>query len=147
MQDGANWPADLRQRLLSSRLLVAVWNAPYFQSAWCMAEWKSFKAREEMLGLFSDARPQGLVYPVRYADGDSFPEDAHVTQCHRDFSALSYPDEHFATSAKYMEFDDQVQSMASELVAALARAPEWRSDFPVVEPLPEPARVLARMTL
>src|SRR5215468_12397722 len=51
MSDGTNWPSELKQKLLGSRLLLTVWSADYFRSTWCMAEWRSFRDRESLLGL------------------------------------------------------------------------------------------------
>ncbi|HYI95121.1 MAG TPA: hypothetical protein VEX68_16370, partial [Bryobacteraceae bacterium] len=99
-----------------------------------MAEWCSFREREVQLGLFSDAEPSGLVYPVRYADGDYFHAHAQLALCRKDFSRLNYPDEAFRQSAKYLEFDDLVTNMADELVAKLPTIPPWSDAFPVVEP-------------
>ena len=136
MAEGTNWPAELKTRLRGSKILVAVWSADYFRSRWCMAEWQSFRKREAKLSLFSDEHPQGLVYPVRYAEGDSFHSDAQIAQCCKDFSRLNYPDEAFRQSVKYLEFDDLVKQMAEELLERLREIPRWRSNFPVVRPAP-----------
>ena len=134
--EGTNWPAELKARLCRSKILVAVSSADYFRSGWCMAEWQSFRMREARLGLFTDEHPQGLVYPVRYADGKSFHSDAQITQCRKDFSELNYPDEAFRLSVKYLDFDDQVKRMADELLERLCDIPRWQSNFPVTEPTP-----------
>jgi hypothetical protein len=136
MADGVNWPAELKNQVRSSRLLLTVWSADYFRSTWCMAEWQSFREREELLGLFSGAATQGLVYPVRYADGDYYHPDAQLAQCKKDFSRLNYPDDVFKLSAKYLEFDDLVREMAGDLVRRLTKIPAWRKNFPIVEPKP-----------
>jgi hypothetical protein len=134
MADGVNWPVELKYQVRSSRLLLTVWSADYFRSTWCTAEWQSFRSRETLLGLFTGAAAQGLVYPVRYADGDHFHSDAQLTSCRKDFSCLNYPDDVFRLSTKYLEFDDLVRGMAAELVTRLAATPVWRNDFPIVEP-------------
>jgi hypothetical protein len=134
MAAGTRWPDELKQRIRSSALLLAIWSADYFRSDWCMAEWQSFRERERALGLFGTNHPQGLVYPVRYADGDYFHPEALLAQCNRDFSALNYPDDAFRLSAKYIEFDQAVQDMAQDLVHRLNAVPTWRADFPIVEP-------------
>jgi hypothetical protein len=112
-----------------------------------MAEWFSFRRREEMLGLFSADQTRGLVYPIRYADGDYYHHDAQLTQCRKDFSRLNYPDDVFRLSAKYIEFDDLVQGMAQELVHQLGSLPQWRDDFPIVEPDPLQPVKLSRPTI
>jgi hypothetical protein len=71
-----------------------------------------------LLGLFSEEHTQGLVYPVRYSDGEHFHPDAKLTQCRKDFSELNYPDDVFALSAKYLEFDDRKRSDRSTGVSS-----------------------------
>jgi hypothetical protein len=144
MADGVNWPAELKRQVRSSGLLLSIWSADYFRSNWCMAEWQSFRNRETLLGLFTDEQTLGLVYPVRYADGNHFHPEARQTLCRKDFSSLNYPDDVFRLSAKYLEFDDLVKLMAAELVARLAAIPDWRDDFPIVEPVPLPPATLDR---
>jgi len=147
MEAGVRWPDELKRRLRHSALLLTVWSADYFRSAWCMAEWRSFREREILLNLFTAQNPQGLIYPIRYADGDYFHPEAQLTQCRKDFSHLNYPDEAFRLSAKYIEFDDLVQEMALELVHHIQSLPQWRPDFPVVEPQPLPPVSLVRPVL
>jgi len=136
MSEGVNWPAELKRNVKRSRLLLTIWSADYFRSTWCMAEWQSFRQREALLGLFTNENPQGLVYPVRYADGNHFHADAKLTQWRKDFSTLSYPDESFRTTAKYLEFDDLIREMARDLEVLLSSVPSWRDDFPIQEPVP-----------
>jgi hypothetical protein len=80
-ETGVNWPIHLRQALLKSRCLVAVWAPQYFRSSWCLAEWHSMLAREKILGLCTDGSTRGLVYPVIFQDGTHFPETAQRTLC------------------------------------------------------------------
>jgi hypothetical protein len=136
MESGTLWPEEIKRRLRNSALLLAVWSAEYFQSPWCMAEWSSFRERERKLHLFAPANPQGLVYPIRYNDGNYYHPEAKLTQCKRDFSSLNYPHEAFRKSEKYLEFDDLIQRMARDLVTCLESRPAWRADFPIVEPPP-----------
>lgn len=147
LDSGVLWPEELKRRLRMSGLLLCVWTADYFRSPWCMAEWMSFKAREALLGMFTPANPQGLVYPIRYADGKFFHPDAKNTQCRLDFSALSYPDEVFRLSKKYIVFDDLVTEMANDLVNRLVTLPAWQDNFPIAEPHPMPEVKLARPIL
>jgi hypothetical protein len=136
MQSGTRWPDELKWQLRRSGLLLPIWSADYFRSDWCVAEWRSFRKREEMLKWFTAEHPLGLVYPVRYADGDYFDLEAKETQCKRDFSRHNYPDEAFRASAKYIEFDDIVKEMAEELVLLIQNLPPCRGDFPIEEPAP-----------
>jgi hypothetical protein len=147
MESGVSWPDELKRRVLHSGLLVMVCTADFFRSRWCMAEWQSFRERERQLGLFGPEHPLGLVYPIRYADGDHFHPEVQAAQCRIDFRSLNYPDEVFRSSPKYMAFDDQIQEMANELIPRLGSLPEWRNTFPVVEPEPLPPVHLTRPVL
>lgn len=147
IESGARWPDELKHNLRVSGLWLSVWSADYFRSSWCMAEWRSFREREQMLGLFSSGRPQGLIYPIRYADGEHFHPEALLSQCNKDFSRLNYPDDVFRHSPKYIEFDEIVQQMAQELVRRLQSLPPWRADFPIVEPAPLQAASIPRPVL
>jgi hypothetical protein len=133
---GTAWPDALKLRLKSSAILLTVWSADYFRSDWCMAEWRSFREREALLGLATPANPQGLVYPIRYADGKYFHSDAKQTQIKLDFSDLNYPEEEFRRTQKYLEFDDRVKRLAEDLLPLIEGAPLWQQDFPIVEPAP-----------
>lgn len=135
---GANWPDQLKLNLKRSKLLLCVWSADYFRSPWCMAEWESFKRREEMFGLFSEDQPNGLVCPVRFADGRHYHPAASVTQCVKDFSSLNFPDLVFREAAAYLEFDRAIQELASILLDQLETPPDWHNDFPISEPEPLP---------
>jgi hypothetical protein len=144
MTEGVNLSEELKHNIRYSALLVSVWSANYFRSAWCMAEWQSFRQREAMLGMFSSANRSGLVYPIRYADGEHFHPDASLALSRKDFSELNYPEESFSQSAKYLEFDDLVKEVARDIVALLPRLPPWSPEFPVVEPAPMPPPSLSR---
>ena len=133
MADGLNFPAELKRQIKASKLLLGIWSANYFRSEWCMAEWESFRERQKQLGLFTEDHTQGLIYPIRYSDGDYFHSEAHITQCKKDFSQLNHSEESFRESTKYLEFDNLVKQMAEDLVARLNAVPAWQVDFPIAE--------------
>lgn len=146
LAEGANWAASLKNELRDSKLLLPVWSADYFRSEWCMAEWGSFRERERVLGLWGAADPEGLVYPVRFADGQYFHQDAQATQCSFDFSKLSYPDDVFRQSVKWLDFVGLVNDVACDLIQRLEHVPAWQ-EFPIVEPRPLPPVQMARPRL
>jgi hypothetical protein len=112
-----------------------------------MAEWESFRAREQQLNFFTPHHPQGLVCPVRYADGDHFPAAAKNTQCNFDFSQVNYPDQAFRLTPKYLEFDDLLKQVADDLLMRIGQLPVWQADFPSVEPPPLQPIPLSRPVL
>ena len=134
----------LKRSLQRSGLLLAVWSTNYFRSEWCMAEWYSFREREQQLNLTTMHRPRGLVFPIRYA-GEDYPAEAMQTQWRYDFSNLNYPDDEFRNTKVYLEFDDLIKKMSKELVRFVGELPPWNDNFPLVE-LPQllPPAVMSR---
>src|SRR5436309_15438351 len=61
---GDRWPEKLQQGLKLSRCMVCVWSPSYFQSSWCVSEWKSFLERERRTRI----GPHGLIAPLRFHD-------------------------------------------------------------------------------
>ena len=132
IETGSAWPAKLRQALSRSRCILPIWSPDYFRSAWCLAEWKTMMERERLLGLRTEERPDGLIFPVVYFDGEHFPQEARQVQS-RDLSKWNTPYPVFRDTADYVEFDRQVQMLVNELAGMIRRAPEWE-DWPVVTP-------------
>ena len=91
-------------------------------------------AREDALGMASVQRPEGLIYPIVFSDGDLFPPRARNTQYRRDFSNWRYPYEQFKEAAAYLEFHNAVTNVAAELAGHLNRVPEWQDNWPVSMP-------------
>jgi hypothetical protein len=131
IETGAAWPLVLKEGLLRSRCMLAVWTPEYFRSSWCLAEWQSFRAREQRLGLTT----KGLIYPVVYFDGEHFPDEAKATQM-KDLRTLNHPDSSFAKTRKYVQFDAMVQEICGELAMNIATAPPWQAEWPIELPTP-----------
>jgi hypothetical protein len=124
------WPEQLARALRRSRVLVAVVSPPYFRSHWCVAEWASMKAREDMLRLGTESNPRLLIHPVVYADGQHFPPSARRNYS-RDFSAWNYPNSSFKESPAYFAFFRAVEELALQIAGRLDDVPLWRDDFPI----------------
>ena len=75
IETGEEWPTALAEALKHSRCMVCVWSPSYFQSAWCINEWRSFLQREAILG----APKFRLIAPMKFHDGEHFPEEAQKT--------------------------------------------------------------------
>lgn len=135
-ETGCRWPSLLEETLLRSRLLVAVWSPPYFHSSWCLAEWLSMEAREQVVRS-KPGRTPGLVYPVVYADSTHFPPAARERQA-RDMKAWSVPAAHYRESHDYHGLHREMRKLASEIAGILPRTPEWTPDWPVSRPQPLP---------
>lgn len=122
IETGAAWPAKLCQALKSSRCLVAVWSPEYFRSDWCLAEWQTMRERERRLGWRTEQKPQGLIYPVVFADGEHFPQEARDVQW-KDLRQWNYGAPAFRDTAGFLEFDREVQRVAGELSRIIQYAP------------------------
>ncbi len=133
---GTYWPDNLERALQRSQLLLAVWSAPYFESAWCLAEWRTFQRRERVLGIGPDD-PLGLIRPVRFADGDNFPPDAQNVQQEMRFTKYNFPDKQFADSPRYLEFRTKVGRFGQQLLPCLKDPPPWCADWPSERPPPQ----------
>ncbi|UVS78434.1 TIR domain-containing protein [Actinokineospora sp. UTMC 2448] len=135
VRGGVEWPLELESALLRTRILVPVCSAQYFQSRWCLAEWESMARREELLGLRSAEQPQGLIYPVLFADSETFPDFARNRQM-RNLKRWNCPHPSFQQTVRYVEFHDELAKIAIELTELIRRAPEWRPGWPVDRPVP-----------
>lgn len=139
MADGVNLTEELKATIRDSALLLSVWSASYFRSRWCMAEWQSFRKRDEMLGMFTAANPSSLIYPILYAGTHTaFHPDAQKPLLKKDFSELNYPEPVFRESVAYLKFDDLVKEVARDLATRLETLPPWDKEFPIVEAQPLP---------
>jgi hypothetical protein len=110
---GANWKSALREAVRTSRCAVTIWLPTYFQSAWCVAEWASFRGRANE-----------LVVPIRFHDGTSFPQEARVAQMF-DFENYTSSSPAFRNTAKYVEFEEKVQEFARRLAQVVMAAPPF----------------------
>jgi hypothetical protein len=135
LEGGDYWPNRLEEALRSSMYMVAVWSPQYFTSAWCCAEWRSMRQREDLLGLRSGAT--GLIFPVVFSDGRSFPAEAGEAQ-RVDFSDLNYPMPEFRVTAKYLDFVDRIKQVCMTLANWVdeRQAPRFDPQWPVVRPPP-----------
>jgi len=138
IEEGDYWPERLEQALRHSKYLVAVWSPQYFASQWCVAEWQSMRHREARLGLALPQAPHGLVYPVVFSDGKSFPAEAQAVQ-RQDLSTLNYPNIEFKQTTRYLEFVDRMKSICEGLAAWIDErpAPAFDPDWPIVRPMPQ----------
>jgi hypothetical protein len=142
IETGDHWPEKLREALRLSRCMVCLWSPAYFQSAWCVSEWKSFRERERRIGKQS----HGLIAPMRFHDGEYFPAEAREVQM-TDVSPFTYTAPAFRTSPRAMELEEVLKRFAGEVARMIHDAPPFESDRPVVEaPGLPPAKIgLARL--
>lgn len=138
IETGERWPARLKDGLRHSRCMISVWSPSYFNSAWCMSEWRSFRKREDAIGLKS----HGLIAPMRFGDGEFFPEEARSVQW-TDVAPYTSLLPAFWTSHRALELEDRLKEFAMAVAKIVASAPTFQ-DWPIVE---APGLALARIGL
>lgn len=132
MRYGVHWPSDLQEALLHSKIMVQLLAPAYFESQWCLAEWRSMMARQRVLGLAGPGAPQGLICSVLYADSDTFPDEAKQTKWWN-FKDYAYPDLSYQETREFNYFHGEVAKLARDLVQLLRQVPEWQPGWPVIE--------------
>jgi hypothetical protein len=137
MARGVHWPAELQKALRHSKIMIAVLSPPYFESPWCLAEWRSMRARENLLGLASPQCPQGLIYPLLYSDSENFPDEEGLQRAWWNFKELALPDKVFQESRDWLLFHQRVCDVARDVVELVKQVPDWRPDWPVID-VPKP---------
>jgi len=125
---GEKWPETLRTAVASSRCLVCIWSPTYFQSSWCISEWRSFLAREQKIGLES----HGLVAPIRFHDGEHFPEEAKKVQ-YADFADFTSTSPAFWQTQRAVDCESLLKNFAPSVANLVKRVPPFQPDWPVVE--------------
>lgn len=131
MPNGVYWKSTIERALTHSKLLLCIWNPPYFNSRWCQAEWQTMLAREEQVGRLP--HETGLLYSVVYGDGKYFPEEASARQQDR-FHDFALSAAAFKDTPKYVEFEQRVSEVARKIVGRLQSVPDWQDCWEVTDP-------------
>jgi len=88
----------------------------------------------------------GLIAPLRFHDGEHFPDDARAVQW-TDVAAYTYTVLAFWTRPRALELEDVLKKSAGPVARIILEAPQFEADWPVVEaPGLAPPRIgLARL--
>ena len=130
IEAGEVWPEKIRHALQSAKCLMPIWTPEYFHSDWCVAEWRSFLAREKLIAS-RRKDPCRLIVPIKFHDGIRFPpEAANVEQFDlRDYAATTKA---FWVTKRADELDQiLLTKVAPTLARAIEKAPDFDSDWPV----------------
>jgi hypothetical protein len=92
----------------------------YFQSQFCVAELRTFHAREE--------RP---IVPILFRG--PIPEEFRSFQI-ANFGEFAYAGEAFKATPRYIDFQNAVQKLSPVVADAIRRAPPFDPDSPVLSP-------------
>ena len=126
IRTGARWQQKLADSLRRSKCIVCVWSPLYFQSKWCVSEWRTFLEREK-------ACQRELVIPAAYHDGESFPGEATAKQM-ADFSNYTSIMPRFWDTELAVEFENKrLKSFAKDLATLIKNSPTFDPHFPLIE--------------
>jgi len=125
---GSRWQVELRRAVATSRCLLAIWSPAYFRSQWCIAEWRSFVKREQLM-----AAGTCLIVPVKFHDGEWFPDDARQVEC-LDLSPYAVTMPAFWETRRAVELEEVLQDLARRLAHVVSQAPAYREDWPDLDP-------------
>jgi hypothetical protein len=125
---GDIWWKKIEQALQTARCVVPIWSPSYFRSQYCVAEWLTFRLR----GAGEALTDWGLVVPVSFNDGLSFPKYAREVQ-YDDFSDFAY-DGIARTADPYIAFQKRLRAFAEALAVKVQNAPAFKPTWPAVQP-------------
>jgi len=125
---GVRWRQKIADALKGSKCIICVWSPLYFQSKWCVSEWKTFLQREQLAG-------RNLVAPASYFDGETFPPEAAAIE-YEDFSPFASTMPRFWDTESAVKFEDsKIRPFARDLARMITQAPPYDATFPIVEAL------------
>ena len=136
IQPGTDWKIELRDGLDRAPLLIAFLSPAYFNSPYCVAELKTFMAREDHL----DLRRGSLIHAAKVYDQSFYPAWAQRIQSAPldDFFLL---DDSFWDSPRTHDYDvaikDFAESATKKIREIAARGPKYRPDFPKIADVPD----------
>jgi|ERR1039458_5314020 hypothetical protein len=143
IETGQPWPTVLSEALKHSRCMVCVWSPLYFQSSWCLTEWRSFLERERL----SKLPKYGLIAPMRFHDGERYPEEAKNTQS-VDITQYATTLPGFWDTSRAIELEERLKEFSIDVARMIVEAPAFQRGWPIVPTTPQapvPQIVLERL--
>lgn len=120
---GETWTQALGEELGASRVLVALWSKPFFNSVWCAKEMCHMLARERDAGCRTSKNKYGIVIPA-VVHGDSFPKQ--LDHIERMDIRCCYNTRMREDSLKAEELSEVIALHAEGIAAAIQHAPRWK---------------------
>jgi len=132
IEAGARWPDEVADKLSRSKLLIAVLDATYRGSPWCMAELRTMVERERLLGL-GPGGDQALVIPLRFGDGHRFPVEIKE-RTYEDFYDFARLEAAHSYSTVYLEMVERIRTICGRIRDRLENPPRWDPKWPALRP-------------
>ena len=131
LDPGVQWRPTLQNWVKRSRIMLAIWNAPYFRSDFCRCELYSMLRRQDTLrSQHPDLR---LVIPIVYYDGQWFDAEAKAIQFSKDFSQFSAYTRPIKNERVSSQLVTRLQALCRDVHLAIQAAPPFDPAFPWIE--------------
>lgn len=128
IQSGNDWKFKIRNALVRSKIMVAIFSPSYFRSEWCMKEFSAIYNRQKKLGFLTLENPTGLIIPIKIFDGEHFPEYASNLQMFNciEFNRVGQGVKH---TNLYIDFQGELQKWVYEVADALKNVPAFDTNW------------------
>ena len=132
IKKGSKWREKIIEALSTTRVIIPIWSADYFRSKWCVAEWITMEERQKQINRKEKLSPS-IIFPIKFADGDNFPELAIKTQM-EDLTEYNYTTIAFRDSDEFMKFEKKIEVIAKNLCGIIQDFPDWDPDWDICFP-------------
>lgn len=138
IKNGERWEKKIVNSLKKSKCLIAILSPAYFNSQWCLSEWKTFINREK-------DHSAELIVPARYHDGIHYPQEAKDIQS-EDFSEYSSTMVAFWETKDAWDFEKVLKAFAKDAAEKIKKAPAYDDSFSVITAEPNDIHPLPPIT-
>lgn len=128
---GELWRDEIGSALKKSKCIICIWSPRYFNSKWCLSEWKTFEQR-------SKRYDSNLISPARY--NRRIPDYARHIQG-MDMSEYASTIEAFWGTTKAVQFEENcIRPFAISVSRMIINAPPFDPNFPLEVVVNQPAQ-------
>lgn len=124
IEPGAFWQTSLKEAILQSRCMIALFSPTYFRSQWCNIEWQSFLARQSKSKV-------PIVIPISVFAMDKLPKEAmQYNVIKMDEFVIDGPS--LISSRQFVEFNHTLKLVAERVASAVCGAPAFEL-WPIID--------------
>jgi predicted transcriptional regulator len=122
---GSAWQNKIKNALVYSKCMIAVWTPAYFRSQWCVKEFSVFHKRQTTLKYLTLEKPEGLIIPIQLFDGTHYKkylDHIQALDC-RNYNRVGTG---IKKTALYIELQDILMKWAKDVAAVIENIPPNR---------------------
>jgi hypothetical protein len=124
---GTYWKGEILGALVTSKCILPIWTKAYFNSRWCVAEWRTFCDRER------ENEGAHLIVPILWQSGNFLPPDA-LKQKPADFEKYAITASAFLNSPLFIDYERELKGLCRTVAERIKAAPEFAENWPFVDP-------------